>query len=210
MGKEREIDGWIIIRLFLEPFRVETSDEAALQMNMKDLESSRVIYANKLMTYVIAKGYRIISNTDPDQRGRLAFTIDYPIQNKLIKIPIHIVTPNPNENIQDRALSLRLDIPLLHFLSGMGHETTHLDRYFSDPVIADRMERMVSEDYKNHHDWAAGVVSEFVQEEIDTDVQNFVLLNHLGIPVMPENFCSYVGRGQLYQAKVYERITQLK
>ena len=206
-----ETDGWQRVKPTLIPFRPEGCDVDRLRANEALLERKRVKYARRLMGYLEERGYTIHPNATPGLED--IFGLDTPFEAKRIAFPKHIMA-NASNRGKRGALILRGDIPILYILAGFAHEATHLDRYFENPEVREVMQRMVEERYLNTKRFIVYVDSEgrikpdVIAEEVATDVQAFFLLRHLGIPVEPENFCTYVGRGKSYQKLVYERIRE--
>jgi len=205
-------DGWTKIKPLLSPFRPSGCDAPRLAENELALEGERVKHATTLISYLVERGYTIHPNSTPGHED--IFGLDFPFEAKRIAFPKHIMTPNPDEDISNQPflLIIRRDIPILYVLSGFAHEATHLDRYSADPAVGEVMRRMVEERYLESKGVAIQVgadgkiTPDTMEEEAATDTQAYFLLKNLGIPVEPENYCTYVGRGVIYERIVYERI----
>lgn len=202
-------DGWLKIKPLLPPFRLAGSNEVKLQTNELALERERVKHATILIVYLQKKGYTLHPNTSSGLED--IFGLDFPYEAKRIAFPKHIMTADPNEDVSGKQLSLRRDIPILYTLSGLAHEAIHLDRYVSDPKVARVMDKMMEDKYLTKSEQirirADGkIIPETIEEEATVDTEGFFLLKKLGIDVEPENYCTYVGRGNEYEQIVYERI----
>lgn len=74
------------------------------------------------------------------------------------------------------------------------------------------MQKMVEEKYLGPEsvtiqvDAGGKITPDTTEEEVATDIQAYFLLKNLGIEVEPENYCTFVGRGETYERIVYERI----
>ncbi len=203
-------DDWLKIKPLLIPFRPSGCDAIKLVANEATLEAERVKYAAVLISYMLKQGCTIHPNTTPGHED--IFGLDFPYEAKRVAFPKHIMTANPDEDISNRQLSLRRDIPILYVLSGLAHEVTHLDRYSSDPAVAGVMQTMVEEKYLEPEsriiqiDARGKITPDTMEEEAATDTQAYFLLKSLGIEIEPENYCTFVGRGETYERIVYERI----
>lgn len=202
-------DGWRKIEPLLTPFRPPGCDASKLAANEARLEAERVKHAKTLISYILRQGCTIHPNATPGLED--IFGLDSPYEAKKIAFPKHIMTANPDEDIRNRQLSLRRDIPILYFLSGFAHEFTHLDRS-KKPAVARVMQKMVEERYLEPENVGVElnangrITPDTMEEEAATDVQAYFLLRKLGIKVEPENYCTCVGRGKLYEQIVYDRI----
>ncbi len=202
-------EGWLKIKPLLPPYRPSGSNEVKLKANELALERERVKLASVLITHLQKKGYTIHPNTSPGLED--IFGLDFPYEAKRIAFPKHIMTADPNEDISGKQLFLRRDIPILYTLSGFAHEAAHLDRYASDPKVARVMDKMLEDRYLTksqqlHLGIDGKIISETLEEETVVDTEGFFLLKKLGMNIEPENYCTYVGRGNEYEQIVYERI----
>lgn len=204
-------DGWQKIKPLLPPFRPEGCDITKLKTNEATLEEERLKHATRLMVgYFHEKGYTIHPNAILGNED--FFGLDFPFEAKRIVFPRHIMTASPDEDIAGKNLVLRRDVPILYILAGFAHEATHLDRYASDTIVVEVMDKMVEDKYLepekiNIRINADGKITpEVIEEEAETDTQAFFLLRDLGVEVEAENYCTYVGRGECYERIVYDRI----
>lgn len=204
-------DGWQKIKPLLTPFRPEGCDIARLEANENALEKDRVKHATTLIVgYFQKRAYTIHPNVTPGHED--IFGLDFPYEAKKIAFPRHIMTADSKEDIRGKQLRIRRDIPILYTLSGFAHEATHLERYQGSSKVAKVMDKMVEDKYLEPERVEVQVNSdgkitpETIEEEAETDTQAFFLLRDLGIKVEPENYCTYVGRGEQYERIVYKRI----